>query len=432
MSDPNAFTRREFLHSTLAMVSVAATVPTFLHQSAVALGDPLDSPLVKNKPGVPDERILVVIQLSGGNDGINTVIPFGDDQYYKARPQIAIAKPQVLTLDKQSGVGLHPQMNDLKAMIDEGLAGVVLGVGYPNPNRSHFASMDIWHTADLDGGRGTGWVGRTADQLTAGEQHPDPMSCICLGQTTELAVRGARVTPMTFEQPNQLKWTGGDLHPAVAEQYTKLNMAGVVDPKLVREGSQAAFVMRTALDAQLAPQRIRDAISKGTITSFPGNRLAQQLRMVASMIRAELPTRVYYVGMGGFDTHAGQPQSHGRLLGEFSSAVRAFQKELVATRQQSRVLTLAFSEFGRRVRQNASNGTDHGTAGPVFLFGDMVKPGLLGKYPSLAQLDEGDLIYNVDFRNVYAGVLDGWMKLDSRKVLGKAFQPAVVLNKART
>ena len=249
-------------------------------------------------------------------------------------------------------------------------------------------------------------------------------------QDTPLAANGRFVKPIAFERANLFRWTGGDLHPALAKEYDKLNRAGVLDVQGLRtEGpaDQAAFIMRTALDAQVASDKVRSAVGNASGGGFPGTQLGNHLRMVAAMIRAELPTRVYYVSLGGFDTHAGQPDRQARLLREFTAAVRAFYTELKTIGQQNRVLTLAFSEFGRRVAQNASNGTDHGTAGPVFLFGPMVRPGVLGEHPSLTDLDKGDLIHNADFRNLYAGVLRNWMKIDNEKVLGKEFKPAEVI-----
>ncbi len=430
MSDPSAFTRRQFL-AGLAMVSTAATVPAFLESSVWALDTP-EGTAHGSTPGVPDERILVVIQLTGGNDGLNTVVPYGMSEYYDARPRIAIKAADALKTSVD-GIGLNPDMGALKSMLDQGMATVVQGVGYPNPNRSHFTSMDIWNTADpTAAARGLGWLGRAMDeQLAENHGQIDPTACICIGHDTPLAANGQSYKPISLERANLFRWVGSDLHPVLAKEYDVIDRAGVlpgVTPS--DQGGQAAFVMRTALDAQLASDKIRSALATGPITAFPHGALADQLRMVAAMIRAGLPTRVYYVTLGGFDTHANQPNTQGRQLKEFTTATQAFYAELKAMGQQQRVLSLAFTEFGRRVQQNASNGTDHGTAGPVFLFGDMVNPGVLGTHPSMAAnaLDHGDLVYNVDFRCIYASILQNWMKIDAYKVLGQSFQPAQVLN----
>ena len=436
MSDQPVFTRREFLNSSLMLISAATVMPMFVHRSALAASDPFDSPLTKSRPGVMEDRILVVVQLGGGNDGLNAVVPYGNPAYYKARPSIGIGDKEVLKLDLNSGIGLNPELVDLKAMYDEGMAAIVQGVGYPNPNRSHFVSMDIWQTADPGGGKGLGWLGKAMDEFIAtnpkAAQQTQGGPCICLGNESPLAMQGRRVKPVSFQRPDLFRWVGSDLHPALAKEYDKLNRT----PPVNDANDPLSFVMRTSMDAQVASERIRDAVKQAPVTSFNQGPLAYQLKMVAAMIRANLPARVYYVTLGGFDTHANQPGNQGRQLREFASSIKSFYAELAAIGQKSRVVTMAFSEFGRRVEQNASNGTDHGTAGPVFLFGQSIKPGLLGTYPSLTELDHGDLIHTVDFRSVYADVLDNWLKLDSSKVLGttgsapgstKRFEPFSVM-----
>lgn len=430
MTDRPAYTRRAFLQTGLYMVSAATSVPTFLNRSAVALAAQADGAATSSLPGVPQDRVLVVVQLSGGNDGLNTVVPYGMDAYYKARPGISIPRAEVLSIDPRRGIGLHPSLAPVKELLEQGKAAIIQGVGYPNPNRSHFASMDIWHTADLTG-HGLGWIGRAMDTAAAAKSLPDPnCGCITIGSEAPLAAQGKRSKPISFESANLFRWAGSDLHPALAAEYQAINRAGVLHRELATTSQdQLSFVMRTSLDAQVASDRIRAAVARGSATSFPPGPLANQLKMVAAMIRAELATRVYYVALGGFDTHAGQPNRHANLLREFAAALSAFQNELAASGHDKRVLTLAFSEFGRRVYQNASQGTDHGTAGPMFLLGDMVRPGLLAEHPSLddARLDGGDMVFGVDFRSVYAGVLDAWMKIDSAAVLGQRFPPANVV-----
>jgi len=404
------------------MVSTVATVPMFLSRSSYVLADTA-GPLPSN-PGVPEDRVLVVVQLSGGNDGLNTVIPFGFDNYYKSRSNLAVRQADLLTLDTNAGIGLHPSLAPLHEMIGEGLAGVVQGVGYPNPIRSHFASMDVWHTGDTLSNKGHGWVGKAMD-ATRGTQKDTSLACISLGSEAPLATQGRHVKPVTFDHPGMFRWTGRDLHPAMGQTYDQLNQPAT--PLRDDDTDPAGFILRTALDAQVASDRVRKAVDQKPTTTFPGNALARQLKMVAAMIRAELPTRVYYVAMGGFDTHANQAGQHSRLLGEFATTMSAFYRELKATGHQQRVLTVAFSEFGRRVRQNASGGTDHGTAGPMFVLGPQVNPGLIGEHPSLTDLDDGDLKYRIDFRGVYASVLDNWMKIDSAAALGKSYPHADVL-----
>jgi uncharacterized protein (DUF1501 family) len=422
MSDKFMFTRRRFLQTGLALASASSLVPAFVQRSAAASTDGADSRL-SSQPGVPQDRILVVVELNGGNDGLNTVIPFGDPAYYHARPRIGIAEKDVIAWDTTQGIGLNPEMRDFKTMVDNKMAAVIQGVGYPNPNRSHFSSMDIWHTGDPLGGKGLGWIGKTLDHYRASHNGViDPTACICIGNETPLATQGRQVKPIAFEDANLFRWAGADLHPVLEKEYQHISRVGAQGQLEVDPANQASFLMRTALDAQIASDKVRNAVSRKPVTNFPQSRLGRQLQMVAAMIRAEMPTRIYYVGMGGFDTHANQVYGHGRNLREFSNAMLSFYNELEAIGQKDRVLSLAFSEFGRRVQQNASNGTDHGTAAPVYLFGSAVKSGLLGTHPSLTNLDRGDLIYNVDFRSVYAAILENWMKIDSTKVLGRSFR----------
>jgi uncharacterized protein (DUF1501 family) len=428
MSDPIVFTRREFLQTSLVMVSAATLVPSFLHQSALAANEQAASGQT-SLSGVPQDRVLVVVQLGGGNDGLNTVVPYSMPEYYRARPMIGIKEAAALKLDSDLGLGLNPDMQDLKALFDQGNCAVIQGVGYPNPNRSHFVSMDIWQTADPSGGKGLGWLGKALDAQIAANPallaQAQGGPCICVGNEAPLATHGKMVQAVSISRPDLFRWVGGDLHDALPSEYNQILNAAQPTPDA---NDPLSFVTRTAMDAQVASSRIRAAVSQTSLTTFPGNGLANQLRMVSSMIRAGLPARVYYVTLGGFDTHANQPGSHGRRLQEFSSAVKAFYAELAAMRQQDRVLTMAFSEFGRRVGQNASNGTDHGTAGPMFLFGPMVNSGVHGTHPSLTDLDNGDLIHTTDFRSVYATVLNKWLKVDATKVLGKPFEFADVLN----
>jgi uncharacterized protein (DUF1501 family) len=441
-----AFTRRQFLYQGLTLASASLAVPRFIQASA--LGLPHAALGMSSIPGVDQDRILVVIQLSGGNDGLNTLVPFGADEYYKLRPGIGIAADQTLKLGKSRAVGLHPQMAGIKGLYDDGLCSIIQGVGYPNPNRSHFKSMDIWHTADTSA-TGDGWLGRYFDAQCCGQgkgesgkpeatkrrgdgatKGPDSAHSatpgIAIGRTAPLAMEGGIIRPIAFESEDLFRWTGEDINSALKEPYRTLTrQEAAPDAATGRPESNADFLTRTALDAQVSSETIRRAVRKGPSTQFPGSQLAQQLAMVAAMIRAGLPTRVYYVSMGGFDTHAGQggaQGSHGNLLSQFSEAVRAFYAELKATENADRVLTMSFSEFGRRVGQNNSNGTDHGTAAPMFLFGPMVKAGLLGTHPSLSDLDDGDLKYTTDFRSVYTGILDGWLKADAKKILEGNFR----------
>jgi uncharacterized protein (DUF1501 family) len=378
---------------------------------------------------VPDERILVIVQLSGGNDGLNTVIPYGDREYHAARPSLSLGEPgkaknggAALELDRDRGIGLHPNLTGLKELHDDGRLAVVAGVGYPNPNRSHFASMDIWQSGRPEG-KGTGWLGRYVDATCNGNPAADV--AVSVGRTAPLAMLGRTSRPIAFESADLFRWLGADAGGQMEDEYQRMVRAGEL--RDVAAGSQESFLMRTALDAQVTSDRIRAAVKKAPLARYPGSAVAKQLQTVAAMIRDGMKTRVYYVSMGGFDTHANQPNSHGNLMRQLGDAMLAFQNDLKAQGNDGRVMTMCFSEFGRRVRQNASNGTDHGTAGPVFVVGPNVNPGLQGKYPSLTDLDGGDLKFTTDFRGVYQELLGKWMKAPTREVLGGTYQaPSIV------
>ena len=428
MNDPHLpFSRRVFLQQGVTLASLVSTIPWFLQHSALGMLAQ-QSARTSSTPGVPEERVLVVVQLGGGNDGLNTVVPFGDDAYYRARPTLAIPSPTrsgdgaVLMADSAAGLGLHPNLQGLKALLDDGRLSIVQGVGYPNPNRSHFASMDIWQTARTDA-KGAGWIGRYVDCTCNGA--PEPEGVISIGRDAPLALIGERSSPVSFENAELFRWMGADVDPSLEPTYEQLTRAGEIDG--VAPGSQQAFLMRTALDAQLSSDRIRKALQSSPLVRYPSTGLARQLQAIGSMIRAGMRTRVYYASIGGFDTHAGQANSHGQRLREVGDALKAFQDDLAAQGSDTRVLTMVFSEFGRRVRQNASGGTDHGTAAPMFLIGPMVRAGIVGAHPSLTDLDQGDLKFTTDFRSVYASVLDDWLRAPSAKVLGRSYTKAKVL-----
>lgn len=409
-------TRREFLHKGLTLVAVAATAPSFLARSALAMNDPFDLPQVTSRPGVPDERILVVVQLGGGNDGLNTVVPFADDTYYRVRPRLAIPRDRVIRLTDE--LGLHPRMQKFKELYDQGLVAVIQGVGYPNPNRSHFKSMEIWHTADPDGRLRVGWIGRYFDsQCPACEQ---PTVGVNVGPTLPLAMRGERGQGITLEAPETFRWVPlpGNLPPKEQlELFKLLNTPPAGSPGPVD------FLSRTAMNAVVASDRVREAVQRyrGGV-EYPNHRFARSLRLIAQLIAGHLPTKVYYAHLTGFDTHAGQQGRHDELLEQLSTGLAAFYRDLEAQGNAERVLVMAFSEFGRRVAENASGGTDHGAAAPVFVFGRAVRPGLHGRHPSLTDLQDGDLKHHVDFRAVYATLLERWLGTDPVRVLGGQFE----------
>ncbi len=414
------YTRREFIRSGLLGGAMAYTAPAFLMNTMNVLhAQAADSP-VQSLTG-RDAPILVVLQLSGGNDGLNTVIPHANDFYYKARPGIAIGANDALKINDQ--LGLHPALTGVRELYDEGLAAIVNGVGYPNPNRSHFRSMEIWHTA-VDANRSStqGWLGRYFDNACSG---CDPSVAINLGKENPQAF-AARVPkgisyqperPVAFEDP-------------MAEMPPMEDDAAGGSITFLRGGGGTVqvdaldFIERTALHAQVSSEKIQAVSREYTVREpFPGNALGRDLRTVAQLIGGGMPTRIYYVSLGGFDTHVNQTGSHQRLLSTFGDAMRAFLRELKRQGNEQRVLVLTFSEFGRRVQENAGRGTDHGAAAPCFLFGGKIKAGFHGRMPSLnpSELADGDLMFNTDFRAIYATILEDHLGAAAKPILGRNF-----------
>ncbi len=427
MSDATISTRREFVRGGLSLLSAAGTVPLFLHRTAAAM-EPRSGARLRGRAKGTGERVLVVLQLAGGNDGLNTIIPYRNDIYHRARPQLAIARKDALRLTDD--IGLHPQAEGLKELYDDGLLCVVQGAGYPNPDRSHFKSTDIWESGDPSQRTHRGWLGRYFDCACKGNDPPDPKSAIALVGEPPLALQGDRFSPVAFSTPDQLAWRPGDVSAAAREAFQRLNHPdeGHNPDGTLKPLSRLEYLQRTALDARLSARDIQDAAGGGgraridaLLRPRGGGQLASQLQMVARMIAADLPTRVYYVSLGGFDTHAGQAGRHGQLMKQLGDGLRQFMAELKASGQRERVLLMTFSEFGRRVAENASQGTDHGAAAPLMLVGEPVRGGLANAHPDLGRLDAGDVPWQVDFRSIYATVLTRWLRADARRVLGGNF-----------
>jgi len=430
----NLHTRRVFLQSGLTVLSAATTMPLFLQRTVFALNNPADKPLTQAAAG-QGEKILVVVQLSGGNDGLSTIVPLDNDDYRKARPQLALAK-DLLTLGKNKNVALHPSLTAFKDLFDAGEFALIQGIGYPNPNRSHFRSMEIWHTADPVKPPRDGWIGRYFDAQCQGDDPknvPDPKAAVNIGATAPLALAGSKFAAVSFQRPESYQWFAGNrsVDKRMKETFTDVNELDKKQGEMTASGNATLdFLERTALDAQLSSDEIRAVTTKyrGGVT-YPATPFGQQLQMVAQMIAGNLKTRVYYVSLGGFDTHSNQRQQHDRLMLTLSEGLAAFVKDLKAQGNFSRTLITSFSEFGRRVGENNSRGTDHGTAAPMFVMGGGVKPGVFGDHPSLRpeQLDRGDLKFHTDFRCVYATILDKWLTADSEKILGAKFRHLAIL-----
>ncbi|HEX5398594.1 MAG TPA: DUF1501 domain-containing protein [Verrucomicrobiae bacterium] len=434
-------TRREFLRTTVLGSALSWTVPVFLADTFAALQSQAADSATQIVTG-KDATILVVLQMAGGNDGLNTVIPYANDFYHKARPQIGQPADKVLKLTDE--IALHGAMTGFKSLYDSGNLAVVQGVGYPNPNRSHFRSTEIWQTAsDSDKIEKYGWLGRYFDNACAGA---DPTVGITIGRQLPESFFAKTPTGVCFDNPKNYRFISPE-HPRPGQTdtaevaYEKLNETSPDADSGASIGSLAAgmpmqggkvidFIERTAMDAQLSSKEVRTIADRvQNQASYPNSGLANSLKLVARLIGGGLPTRIYYVSQGGYDTHANQLATQQRLLGELGDSVRAFVDDLKAQGNLQRVLVMTFSEFGRRVAENANGGTDHGAAAPMFIVGNKVKAGLLGRYPSLAPQDlfEGDIRYNVDFRSIYAGVLEDWLKTGSVPVLGRQFEPLHVV-----
>lgn len=408
-------TRREFLQAT-SLLAVGAAMPGFLARSVAAATQSPHMPI----PGFKDDRILVVIQLGGGNDGLNTVVPYADDAYYASRPSIALQKNEILKLNDH--IGLHPNLAPIKNLADSGKLTIVEGVGYPNPNRSHFRSMEIWQTAsDSDRYSKTGWIGRYLDNQCGGEA--EPVASVAMGGDRPQAFEGEKGFGVAFQDPESFGWNDGQ-GQAKEPNFRSLN------PRYHPQNETLDFLRKVTANAVLSSDRVKEVSRKykGEV-NYPRDAFAVSLRTVAKMIAGDLPTRIYYITLGGFDTHANQLGSHGNLMQRFAAGVAAFQRDLELQGNADRVMTLTFSEFGRRVQENASGGTDHGTAAPMFIIGNSNNAGLAGRRPSLTSLDKGDLKYTTDFRSVYASLLEQWLGADSKAILGRVFPQMDLIKK---
>lgn len=416
-------TRRGFLRTSLLGGAVAWTVPVFLERTFFTL-----DAMASQVPTGKDHPILVVLQLAGGNDGLNTLVPFTDDAYFRARPGIAIREP----LKINDAIGLNPRLTGLRGFYDDGHLAIVQGVGYPNPNRSHFRSTEIWQTAsDADKTDSHGWLGRYFDSCCQGE---DPAVGVSIGSQTPQAFAAAEPKGISFSQPEQFRFASEkSSDPAAAEEFFRSvnetagesndgGSIGMLQGHSQGSGDTMDFLRRTALDAQMSSDKVLAITrkSKAPVT-YPSTNLASSLNLVARLIGGGMPTRVYYVGQGGYDTHSNQAGSHERLMSELDSSLAAFVADLKAQGNFQRVVLMTFSEFGRRVAENGSGGTDHGAAAPLFVAGGAIKPGLYGKAPSLTDLHDGDLIHSTDFRSVYASVLQNWLKVPVEPILHRAF-----------
>jgi uncharacterized protein (DUF1501 family) len=409
------FTRRQFLKKS-SLIALGTTLPEFLARTAYAA-----------EPG--KDNILVVLEMTGGNDGLNTVIPFADERYYKLRPTIGIKKAEVRKVN--DSIGLHPRLNGLSNLLQNQMLAVVLGIGYPNPDRSHFESMDRWQLGDPNRQQKAGWLARASGSMNSKEGGFLGMQ-VGPGKLPLALTGGAGAISLGDANAFDLVLTGSEKN-----QKDRRKLIEDLSAPTVKDGEDlGAFVQKRQAQTLKAIEKIKEALNTPQPgpggTALPpaapnvafrpvGNEpLAQKLQLVANLINKGLGTRIFYVTIDGFDTHSGQAEPHGNLLGEVGNAIEILFNSL-GDGDKKRVLLMTFSEFGRRAKENGSKGTDHGAASSLFVAGPAVKTGAVGTYPSLGDLDDGDLKFNMDFRKLYATLLDQWLGVDSRAVLGAKF-----------
>ncbi|MFZ2905141.1 MAG: DUF1501 domain-containing protein [Cyclobacteriaceae bacterium] len=390
---------------------------TFLKQSALATAGTMLLPnflkaLESNtRIQANAQKILVVIQLSGGNDGLNTVVPYGNDLYYQLRPQLALASDKILKASDT--LGFHPALTKLNELYDQGYLAVINNVGYPNPDRSHFRSMDIWQTAsDATEYLHTGWIGRYLDSSCndCNVAH----QAIEIDDTLSLALKGESIKGLAVKNPKKLY---DILHNQFFQKVSQNIPQASADPTL-------HYLYKTLAETTSSADYIYDKSKVyRTSVTYPNHEFAGQLKTVAELITSGIETKVYYVSLSGFDTHVRQQPVHERLLAQYAESVYAFISDLEKVNRFQDVMIMTFSEFGRRVAQNASNGTDHGTANNLFIMGKNLKQkGFINETPDLSKLDDGDLIHQIDFRSVYATLLSKWLTSNDSAILNGSFK----------
>lgn len=401
--------RRTFLHQGLGIVVLGGAMPlAFMRaasaQALPALGSTID-------PG----NVLVVIQMSGGNDGLNTVVPYADDAYHNVRPVIRVVENTVLKLDDH--IGLNPALAGLNELYKEGRVAVVQGVGYPNPNRSHFEATQIWETASPQLREQTGWLGRYLDKTNpASGKTKNPFQAVALGDQIPAALVSQHVDVPAIGALNAFNFNAG------RDANAKTSAGVLYDGARPGQSPYLTMLEDTARSAYHGGDVLRQKVANyKPAVVYPKDGFSQQLQLAAQMIGSDTGTRIIFVSLGSFDTHVNQRVQQDRLLGYMGSGLLAFYNDLKAHGLDKKVMTMTFSEFGRRVQQNANNGTDHGTAMPLFVVGGSLKGGVYGAHPSLTDLDHGDLKFNTDFRSVYATVLEKWLGRNPSDIIAGQF-----------
>lgn len=411
-----AISRRDLLKKTFGYVTVSAIVPRFSISPEWRSREILSA--------ANPNRILVVLELMGGNDGLNTVVPYSDANYPKARSRIGVDLTKVLDLD--SHLALNPVMTGLKSLWDAGRVAVLEGVGYPNPNLSHFASRDIWHLADPTLEETRGWLGRWADGALADSDNP--LACCAISQSLPKTLLSDSVLVPTFTDLASYSYATDGQYPGDAQNQ--------LDAFLAENGSRYEIestprvLSRVGSDA-IASSNSLESVAGGSppAAPYPDGTLGAAMQLVAQIIAGKLGSRILYVTFGGFDNHANEDRDHDGLLASVSDSISAFFADLDARGLAGDVLLMTWSEFGRRIADNASNGTDHGTAAPHFVVGDAVRKGIYGNPPNLASLDpSGNLVFQNDFRAYYGTILSDWLGADSAAILGAGWPNLGFLN----
>lgn len=390
------FTRRDFLRLGLSGLGITAALPLLFSRTATALA----ATTRNGAKAETAEPILVVVELSGGNDGLNTLVPFADDAYYQQRPILGIPPAQVRKIDDH--FGFHPSMAGCERLYKDGKLAIVHGCGYEKPSLSHFESMGFWHTGVPNAGETLGWVGRAADAIDLkGERN----FIVNIATAQSLAVRSSQHSPLVFYDPERFFRSGVYQEQPVFQRLSRKRETD--NPSLDFLTTVAANATDSAAFVRQAWAEYQTPVDYGVSSAG----LGLDLRKVAALIQADMPTRLYYVSYAGnpFDTHVFQADTHARILTYTADALRAFIEDVRRLGRGSDVAVMVFTEFGRRVPENASKGTDHGTATPMFVIGETVKGGQYGQPPSLTELDDGNLIYTTDFRRVYATMVKEWL-----------------------
>lgn len=404
--------RRDFVKKGVALVTLgtaqAMLPPVFKGAFAIRASDAEGAAL--------PERTLVIVQMAGGNDGLNTLVPYADPAYAEARPSLAVPADKVLKLD--DNVGLHPVLGGLKRLWDSRKLAVVQGVGYPDPDLSHFRSMLIWQNAGRIGANGEGWLSGYLSRLEA-EEH-DPLHGFNVGQFVAPELYSTKA--QSIAAPSADAYDVQRLAPDEAESRLRQTALLKMYEQFPNNTPYAALLESTADDAVASSQSLQSAVAAHTPSvQYPDTSIANGLKLIAQVVASGAKMRVAHVTLGGFDTHSGQQPDQERLLGDLGDALAAFYADLASAGKDGDVLTMTWSEFGRRVGENASEGTDHGTAAPLFVIGGSVKGGIYGEAPSLSDVDNGNLKYTTDFRSVYATLLERWCGAPADDILGARY-----------